>query len=406
MEKLLPQLRFPEFKGEWEKKKLADVAEFKAGYAFKSNDMLSTVSNYQLLKMSNVYQSEFRLDRNPSYWESVDKKQKEFLLKKGDSILTLTGTVGKRDYGYSVLIKESNKFLLNQRLVLLREKKGKSVNEFINYILSNERFLFYFFAEAKGGTGNQTNVSTEDVKNIQLNFPSHPEQTKIAAFLTAVDNKLTALKQKKTLLEQYKKGVMQQIFAQELRFKDDNGIDFADWEEKKLGEMCDVIMGQSPDSRSYNSDRVGIPLIQGNADIKNRKTNPRNYTTQLTKECKIGDLILTVRAPVGAVAKSIHNACIGRGVCSIKNKSNSSIEFIFQFLLDYEVKWGSLEQGSTFTAVSGTEIRNLKIISPCIEEQTKIANFLSAIDEKINHCQGQIDQTTIWKKGLLQQLFV
>jgi type I restriction enzyme S subunit len=70
------------------------------------------------------------------------------------------------------------------------------------------------------------------------------------------------------------------------------------------------------------------------------------------------------------------------------------------------VKWGSLEQGSTFTAVSGTEIRHLKIISPCIEEQTKIANFLSAIDEKINHCQGQIDQTTIWKKGLLQQLFV
>ena len=164
-----PALRFSEFTEGWVMKKLGEVVEFKAGYAFKSEDMLSEKSTYQLLKMSNVYQSELRLDRNPSYWKVIDAKQKEFLLKKGDSILTLTGTVGKRDYGYSVSIKEDDKYLLNQRLVLLREKKGKSINGFISHILANERFLFYFFGEAKGGTGNQTNVGTEDVKNIQIN---------------------------------------------------------------------------------------------------------------------------------------------------------------------------------------------------------------------------------------------
>ena len=116
-------------------------------------------------------------------------------------------------------------------------------------------------------------------------------------------------------------------------------------------------------------------------------------------------LQINIRAPVGSVAKSNHKACIGRGVCSIINNSKSNIEFIYQFLLDYEPKWGSLEQGSTFTAVSGFEINNLKLFLPSLEEQTKIANFLSAIDDKINHCQARIEKTEVWKKGLLQQMF-
>lgn len=388
MEKLQPQLRFPEFNGEWEEKLFGEFATNKSG---KFNPIKES-EEVKCIELEHLASENGQL---LGYIDGSNSGSIKNKFKKGDVLF------GKlRPYLKKYLLAPFDGVCSSEIWVL----KGINVdNSFLYSLIQTNKFID--LANQSSGS-KMPRADWNVVENTLFSFPSLPEQTKIATFLTAVDEKLTALKQKKTLLERYKKGVMQQIFSRELRFKDDNGIDFADWEEKKLGEMCDVIMGQSPDSRSYNSDRVGIPLIQGNADIKNRKTNPRNYTTQLTKECKIGDLILTVRAPVGAVAKSIHNACIGRGVCSIKNKSNSSIEFIFQFLLDYEVKWGSLEQGSTFTAVSGTEIRNLKIISPCIEEQTKIANFLSAIDEKINHCQGQIDQTTIWKKGLLQQLFV
>ncbi|ROH85596.1 hypothetical protein EGI15_23155, partial [Chryseobacterium cucumeris] len=189
-----PNLRFPGFEEEWEVKKLGDIIEFKAGYAFKSENMLSEKSNYQLLKMSNVYQNELRLDRNASYWENINDKVKEFLLRKGDSVLTLTGTVGKKDFGYSVMINEDDKYLLNQRLVLLREKKGKSINGYISQILLSERFLFYFFAEAKGGTGNQTNVGVEDIKNIQLYFPIIFEQQKIADFLEIIDTRIQTQK--------------------------------------------------------------------------------------------------------------------------------------------------------------------------------------------------------------------
>lgn len=207
---------------------------------------------------------------------------------------------------------------------------------------------------------------------------------------------------------------MQKLFSQEIRFKpalsraegDDDGDDFPKWEDKRLGAVAVISMGQSPDSISYNGLSEGIPLIQGNADINNRVTSPRQWTSQPTKKCETGELIMTVRAPVGYIAKSKHHACIGRGVCSIKNTDLTNIEFLFQFLIGYELKWVRIEQGSTFSAVSGSDIKSLKIEVPSLEEQQKIANFLSRIDIKIEAVSQQITQTQNFKKGLLQQMFV
>jgi type I restriction enzyme S subunit len=186
-----------------------------------------------------------------------------------------------------------------------------------------------------------------------------------------------------------------------LRFSEYTG----NWHSKILDDISTINMGQSPSSSSYNTEMIGMPLIQGNADIKNRISFPRNWTSEPTKICEIGDLILTVRAPVGAVAKSNHKACIGRGVCSIKNKANSNIDFIYQFLLDFENKWSALEQGSTFTAVSGSEIKNLKLNIPSLEEQTKIANFLSSVDEKLNLLKEKKSLLEDYKKGIMQKIF-
>ncbi|MGL3081880.1 restriction endonuclease subunit S [Acinetobacter baumannii] len=111
-----PKLRFKEFDGNWDIYALEDQIDFLAGYAFDSKLMSNDIQKYQLIKMSNVYQNQLDLTRNSSYWEKIDKKTEKFLLKKGDIVLTLTGTVGKTDYGYNVEIKENDKFLLNQRL--------------------------------------------------------------------------------------------------------------------------------------------------------------------------------------------------------------------------------------------------------------------------------------------------
>ncbi|MDX9901983.1 MAG: restriction endonuclease subunit S [Aliarcobacter sp.] len=174
------------------------------------------------------------------------------------------------------------------------------------------------------------------------------------------------------------------------------------WSLVELSNICSINMGQSPKSESYNENNIGLPLIQGNADIKNRKTFPRTYTSEVTKECEIGDIIMTVRAPVGAIAKSYHNACIGRGVCSITPKENN--DFLYHFLVGYEDKWDKLSQGSTFTAVNGNDIKKIKLPLPPLEEQKKIADILNTVDKKIAFVEENINATEELKKGLMQKL--
>lgn len=181
------------------------------------------------------------------------------------------------------------------------------------------------------------------------------------------------------------------------------GVIPQDWEVGSLGENCNINMGQSPSSDTYN-DSYGLPLIQGNADIKNRVTFPRNYTSEPTKTCNIDDIIMTVRAPVGAIAKSKHEACIGRGVCSI-TPQKTSIDYTYQYLISYEDQWSKLEQGSTFTAVNGADIKKLSIPLPPLPEQEKIASILTIVDDKIESIDKQIESATELKKGLMQKLF-
>lgn len=176
-----------------------------------------------------------------------------------------------------------------------------------------------------------------------------------------------------------------------------------DWEVKKLGDVANLIMGQSPSSESYNEDGAGLYLVQGNADIKNRKTSPRIWTSEVTKECAYGDIIMTVRAPVGAIARSHHRSCIGRGVCAINSKS-IDINFLYYYLVNYEPKWKSLEQGSTFTAVNGKDILGIDVPFPAIHEQTKVASILSTVDDKIDAINERITHTRQLKNGLMQRL--
>lgn len=338
-------------------------------------------------------------------------------------------------YGASGIIDYVNDYIFDGEYVLLGEDGANIVTRstrlaFLvkgkNWVNNHAHVLEakgdpYFLAESleriryeKYNTGTaQPKLNSEVCRKIKLVFPpTLPEQRKIADFLSTVDEKIRLLTAKKEKLETYKKGVMQKLFPKagqtnpELRFKRPDGSAFPDWEERRLGEVVNITMGQSPDSKSYNDQAIGLPLIQGNADIKGRNSAPRQFTNEPTKECRVGDLILTVRAPVGYISKSSHHACLGRGVCSISNKPTTVLEFIYQFLLDYERKWVRLEQGSTFTAVSGSDIKSIKLRVPFIEEQRIIASFLGSVDKRIEMSQSEIDQMKDFKKGLLQQMFV
>lgn len=178
------------------------------------------------------------------------------------------------------------------------------------------------------------------------------------------------------------------------------GLIPSDWEVKKLSSVCTIIMGQSPDSKYYN-EKEGTPLIQGNADIENRETFVRFYTTQITKKGLKGDLILTVRAPVGSVAKATFDCCLGRGVCALRNAN----DFLYQYLIYIEKEWVKRSAGSTFDSIKSDELSATLVVVPSSKaEQNAIANVLSDMDTEISALETKLAKYRTLKTGMMQQL--
>lgn len=297
-------------------------------------------------------------------------------------------------------------FIASHRFPMFVPVDSKTTLPFVRYFFIRKYGKHLLGVASPGGAGRNKTLGQKDFAKLKVIFPEVHEQQKIASFLTSVDTKIEQLGKKKALLEQYKKGMMQKLFSQELRFKDEQGNDFSDWKEERLENIAIIIMGTSPKSEFYNNHSEGLPLIQGNADIKDRKSAPRIFTSVVTKECQPNDVLLSVRAPVGDVSISKHQACIGRGMSAIRAKQLNNQEFIFQYLLWFEPRWKRISQGSTFESVNTEDIKSLRVPTPHEEEQQKIADFLSAIDQKVDLIAIEFEQTKSFKKGLLQQMLI
>lgn len=395
-----PKLRFKEFIEPWETKPLNSVFSLFSGFAFPSS--ASCDSGVRWLKISDVG-IQTMVCSNPSYLPyELKEKYPEFIVNKDEYVIALTRPILNKQLKLAKVGEIYDGALLNQRVAKLI---SKSSNVDFVYSLLQKSDIIELLANSIAGS-DPPNLSLSEIKNINLTIPRIEEQTKIANFLTAVDKKISQLNEQHQLTIQYKKGVMQKIFSQEIRFKDDNGEEFGEWEERILEGVSIIIMGSSPKSENYNELGIGLPLLQGNADIKNRKSCPRNFTTEITKECDVGDILMSVRAPVGYVAKAMHDACIGRGIAAIRVKENNNQEFLYQYLIYMEDIWGKFSQGSTFDSVNSEQIKKLSLFIPCLQEQTKIADFLTKLDDKIEKLALQLEQAKTWKKGVLQQMFV
>ena len=170
---------------------------------------------------------------------------------------------------------------------------------------------------------------------------------------------------------------------------------------KKLSDIAKIVMGQSPDSKNYTFNTNATLLIQGNADLANGKIKPRIYTSSITKMCAVNDIIMTVRAPVGDLAISQYDACIGRGVCLIRGT-----KYLYYYLESFKQRggWKKISKGSTIDSITSDDLKNININLPNNIEQSKISNFLTLLDKKIELQKRKIDALKIYKKGLLQNL--
>jgi len=285
-------------------------------------------------------------------------------------------------------------------------------------------YLLYFFLTEKGksllelaspgGAGRNKTLGQKEFENLRFLIPSQLEQQKIADYLSVIDEKLRVLKKKKSLLEQYKKGVMQKIFFQEIRFKDDNGTEFQDWERKKLGEICKIAKsGGTPTSSNKNYYNGKIPFLSISDMTKQGKY--LNFTTNKISEeglnnssswiVPVNSIIYSMYASVGFVAINKIPLATSQAVLNLVIYDNNDIEFIYYSLLDFQKKIAKFITTGTQGNLNAQTVKGFEVNIPCLAEQTKIANFLSAIDVKIHHCQIQIEKTEQYKRGLLQQIF-
>jgi len=275
--------------------------------------------------------------------------------------------------------------------------------------------------------GGQENLSAGLIKQIKITFPSLTEQTKIANFLTAIDEKISQLTQKHDLLTQYKKGVMQQIFSQKLRFKDEDGREFPEWEETILGKVADPAIRWSLTGGPFGSNLKaedytgnGIRIIQ----LQNIGDGTFNDSYKIyTSENKANELLSCNIYPneiiISKMGDPVARCCImpsshdrylmaSDGIRLVVNRSLFNTKYIHDFINYETFRKNALEAstGSTRRRIGLDELKKLLVIYPCLTEQTKIANFLTAIDDKITHTKTQLDAVKQYKKGLLQQLFV
>ena len=193
---------------------------------------------------------------------------------------------------------------------------------------------FMNFNGDSGARSDRFSIRDNVFFQMPIPIPDIDEQRKIGELLTCLDNLITLHQRKFEKLTNVKKSMLEKMFPQngssypEIRFKG-----FTDpWEQRKLGDVVQITMGQSPDGTTYSDEPSDYILVQGNADLQNGWVCPRIWTTQITKKADAGDLIMSVRAPAGAMGKTAYNAVIGRGVAAIKGN-----EFIYQLLVKMDM---------------------------------------------------------------------
>jgi type I restriction enzyme S subunit len=414
-----PQLRFPEFKEEWGKKKLREMAETKVTNSFSRENL-----NYETGEVKNIhygdihtkFQTLFKIEK-----ENVPFINSEISIKRianenycieGDLIFA-DASEDLNDVGKSIEIMNLNrqKLLSGLHTILVRPYQNTFQNGFAGYLFKSNNVRIQIQKESQGS--KVLSISVGRLLNTDLNFPTLPEQTKIANFLTAVDEKLQALKKKKALLEQYKKGVMQKLFPLELKFKDEDGNEFPEWEEKKLGKVTLKV-----DKKNKSKEILPVYSISNingfvpqSEQFDGVDSNERGYDISLYKIVEKETFAYNpARINVGSIG---YNGNLKKVIVSSLYVCFKTIESVNDLFFNYYLKTIHFNNSVLRNGEGGVRIylfyenfSEITINLPSLPEQTLIANFLSAIEDKIKQNDTQIQKIEQWKKGLLQKMFI
>lgn len=404
----IPKLRFKEFSGEWGSYKLGNLSEIRSASRVHKDEW--TESGVPFFRSSDVVAAYKGLANNKAFismelFEELSKKSGR--LKKNDLLVTGGGSIG-----IPYLVKNDEP-LYSKDADLLWIKNTDSIDGYFLYTFFSTA-IFRKYVENISHIGTISHYTIEQAKSTPFNLPIMKEQQKIASFLSSVDTKIDQITRKKEMLEQYKKGAMQKLFNQELRFKADDGSEFPEWEEKTLGELFLFLRGSAlsksdlVDNGQNKCIHYGELFTTYREKISFIKSSTNLRDGQMSR---IGDILMPSSdvTPQGlATASAIFedNVIIGGDTNILRPKKDIDSVFVSYFLNSNKNEIMKAVTGTTVKHIYNKDVAKLNINLPTLKEQTKIANFISSIDVKINLVSRQLEEIKQFKKGLLQQMFV
>ncbi len=378
----VPKLRFKEFNEEWEEKTFKELTKINQGLQIPISDRYLEQVENSFFYITN----EFLKDGSKNKY-FIKNPPESVLCKEEDILMTRTGNTGQ------VVTNITGAFHNN----FFKIKYSKDLNknflvEFLRLESTQNMILRY------AGTSTIPDLNHGDFYRLKINLPSKQEQEKIALFFTSIDTKIEQLSKKEELLQQYKKGVMQKIFNQEIRFKADDGSEFCEWEEKKLGQIGKFHAGGDLTKLNYSKEKSNEYVYPIYANGSGEGLYGYATTFQYKSNC----VTVSGRGTLGHanLRKENFNAIVRLIV--IEPKSNICGNFLKEAInrINFSIESTGVPQ------LTIPQISLYKVFLPCLEEQNKIANFLSAIDSKIEQVQKQLNSTKEFKKALLQQMFI
>jgi type I restriction enzyme S subunit len=397
-----PLVRFPEFKDSWEHKRLNELLS----EAKKRNEDLKYGKD-EVLSVSGELGIVNQIEHLGRSYAGVSVHQYH-VVEVGDIVYTKS-PLKANPFGI-IKLNKGKAGIVSTLYAVYKVNQQTAYGPFTDYYFSlDANTNRYLRPLVKKGAKNDMKINNAYVLHDRIFIPTIPEQKRIASFFTVLDKKINELKQKKNLLEQYKTGVMQKLFSQELRFKDENGNEFPKWDKLRLGDNATFFSGGTPLTTKKHYYDGEIPFIKS-GEINDAKTeqyiSEEGLKNSSSKMVEIGDLLYALYgATSGEAGISKINGAINQAVLCIRSNRYDKI-FLINFLqLTKQLIVGTYLQGGQGN-LSADIVKGLLIPTPCQLEQKKIAEYLIAIDNKIISATTQIQQTQQYKKGLLQNMFI
>ena len=393
-----PKLRFKEFDGDWTTSPLKALCKINQGLQIAIEDRFLEDGNNRYFYITNEFLKE---GSKKAYF--IENPPKAVICDESDILMTRTGNTGQ-------VVTDVKGAFHNNFFKIDFDRSIINKNFFIEFLKKDTtQHLILKYA----GASTIPDLNHSDFYRIVMPITTIEEQTKIASFLSAVDEKISQLTQKHELLSQYKQGMMQKLFSQQIRFKADDGSEFGEWEKTILGLTGKFIGGGTPSKEVAEFWQGSIPWISS-SDLVDESIFNINITRFIstdalnqsaTKLIPANSILIVSRVGVGKVAVTDRDICTSQDFTNLV-LSNGNAVFFGYSIKSLTGRLLEMNQGTSIKGFVKDDLSNLKVQIPSLEEQTKIANFLSAIDQKIEIVAQQIEQAKQWKKGLLQQMFV